>query len=130
VAVREALDLAKLSGAALHVVNAVHTAASVGLADSGSAPLQASEVREQADLVKTLVLDEGRRRGVEIEYHGVGADDPANALIELAGKLNADLVVVGNRGMSGLKRFVLGSVPNKVSHQCPCSVLIVNTDAD
>jgi nucleotide-binding universal stress UspA family protein len=130
VAVREALDLAKLSGAALHVINAVHPAAGVGFADSRSAQFQVNEMREQADLVKTLVLDEGRRRGVEIEFHAVAADDPADALVELAGKLDADLVVVGNRGMSGVKRFVLGSVPNKVSHHCPCSVLIVNTDAD
>jgi nucleotide-binding universal stress UspA family protein len=50
-------------------------------------------------------------------------------LNSLAEALPADLVVIGNRGMSGIKRFVLGSVPNKVSHHCPCSLLIVNTDA-
>ena len=32
--------------------------------------------------------------------------------------------------MSGVKRFVLGSVPNKVSHHCPCSLLIVDTTID
>jgi nucleotide-binding universal stress UspA family protein len=37
------------------------------------------------------------------------------------------LVVVGNRGMTGMRRFVLGSVPNKVAHSCSASVLIVNT---
>ena len=36
-------------------------------------------------------------------------------------------VVVGNRGMTGMRRFVLGSVPNKVAHNCPVSVLIVDT---
>ena len=41
-----------------------------------------------------------------------------------------DAVVVGSRGMSGVKRFVLGSVPNKVSHHCPCSLLIVDTTTD
>ncbi len=39
----------------------------------------------------------------------------------------SDLIVVGNRGMTGAKRFLLGSVPNKVSHHAPCSVLIVRT---
>jgi len=39
----------------------------------------------------------------------------------------ADLLVVGNRGMSGARRFVLGSVPNKVSHHCPTNLLIVDT---
>ena len=54
--------------------------------------------------------------------------DPAEALISVAEAVDADLVVVGNRGMTGMTRFVLGSVPNKVSHHCPCSLLIVNTD--
>ena len=39
----------------------------------------------------------------------------------------ADLVVVGNKGMTGAKRFLLGSVPNKVSHHAPCGVYIVRT---
>ena len=40
---------------------------------------------------------------------------------------SADLIVVGNKGMTGAKRFLLGSVPNKVSHHAPCSVLIIRT---
>jgi nucleotide-binding universal stress UspA family protein len=51
---------------------------------------------------------------------------PAEVLCELAGELDADLIVVGNRGMQGGRRF-LGSVPNSVSHHAPCSVLIVDT---
>ena len=54
--------------------------------------------------------------------------DPAVALIKVAEVADADLMVVGNRGMAGVKRFVLGSVPNKVSHRAPCSLLIVDTD--
>jgi nucleotide-binding universal stress UspA family protein len=45
----------------------------------------------------------------------------------VAENVGADLVVVGNRGMSGVRRFVLGSVPNKVSHHSPCNLLIVDT---
>jgi nucleotide-binding universal stress UspA family protein len=48
-------------------------------------------------------------------------------LLEVAESTNADLIVVGNRGMTGVKRFVLGSVPNKVAHHASCSVLIVHT---
>ena len=44
--------------------------------------------------------------------------------------VGADLVVVGNRGMTGVKRFVLGNVPNKISHDAPCSVLIVDTSRE
>ena len=53
--------------------------------------------------------------------------DPADAILDVAEERGADLIVVGNKGMSGAKRFLLGSVPNKVSHHAPCSVLIVRT---
>src|ERR687885_471862 len=51
----------------------------------------------------------------------------AEAIQEKAEEKNADLIVVGNKGMTGAKRFLLGSVPNKVSHHAPCSVLIIRT---
>jgi nucleotide-binding universal stress UspA family protein len=53
--------------------------------------------------------------------------DPADAILDVAEERNADLIVVGNKGMTGAKRFLLGSVPNKVSHHAPCSVLIIRT---
>ncbi len=54
---------------------------------------------------------------------------PAEVLCDLASHLQADLIVVGNKGMQGGRRF-LGSVPNTVSHHAPCSVLIVDTLSD
>ncbi len=53
--------------------------------------------------------------------------DAADAIIDVAEEQRCDLIVVGNKGMTGAKRFLLGSVPNKVSHHAPCSVLIVRT---
>ena len=53
--------------------------------------------------------------------------DPADAILDVAEEEKADLIVVGNKGMTGAKRFLLGSVPNKISHHAPCSVLIVRT---
>ena len=53
--------------------------------------------------------------------------DPADAILDVAEERGADLIVVGNKGMTGAKRFLLGSVPNKVSHHAPCSVLIIRT---
>ncbi len=52
--------------------------------------------------------------------------DPAEVICQLADQVGADLIVVGNRGMQGGRRF-LGSVPNNVSHHAPCSVLIAQT---
>ena len=62
------------------------------------------------------------------EGHCVGGDT-AEALLRVAEDSECDLVVVGDRGMTGVKRFVLGSVPNKLSHHVPSSLLIVDTTA-
>jgi len=75
----------------------------------------------------------GRRRarrtarlaGIEVQAH-TGTGDPARSIVEVAELENADLIVVGNKGMVGVRR-VLGSVPNSVAHQAPCSVMIVQT---
>ena len=53
-----------------------------------------------------------------------GKGNPAKALVEIAEKCGADLLVIGNKGMD---RRVLGSVPNSVTHNAPCSVLVVKT---
>ena len=68
----------------------------------------------------------GEAAGVEAEPHP-REGDPADAILDVAEEIGADLIVVGNKGMTGAKRFLLGSVPNKVSHHAPCSVYIVRT---
>ena len=66
-----------------------------------------------------------KREGIEFKLHEVSGD-PAEALINKATELNADLIVVGNRGVRGARR-VLGSVPNSVAHGAPCSLAIIDT---
>jgi nucleotide-binding universal stress UspA family protein len=125
VAVRDALELAGLTGGTVHAVHSIHTP--VVVEDAHSMQAMMNEMRDHSDAIQQKLLEDAKRRGVKVEFHS-SLGEPANALVELAEKVNADLVVVGNRGMSGMKRFVLGSVPNKVSHHCPCSVLIVDTE--
>ncbi len=130
VAVKEALALAKMTGAKVHAVYVVYPAVKVSFVDGPRAQFE-SEVdaeHEMADRISAQLLAEAEREGVAVEMHTLGSADVANALISTARDVQADLVVVGNLGMSGVKRLVLGSVPNKVSHHCPCSLLIVNTD--
>lgn len=62
--------------------------------------------------------------GVAIDVCTAKGDAPT-AIVELSE--GYDLLVLGNKGMTGVSRFVLGSVPNKVSHHVPCSLLIVRT---
>jgi nucleotide-binding universal stress UspA family protein len=128
VAVNHALELAKLSGAKLHAVQVVHPAIKTGFADSSGGQLEVDKLREQAERSAAQLAAEAESRGVSIEVHSRGGEDVADTLIKTAQEVDADLVVVGNRGMNGMSRFVLGSVPNKVSHHCPCSLLIVDTE--
>ena len=67
----------------------------------------------------------GRRRSLP-QHGGVELQQRAGVQI-VAEEQAADLIIVGNKGMTGAKRFLLGSVPNKVSHHAPCSVLIIRT---
>ena len=70
--------------------------------------------------------EKAQEAGVDVETFA-REGDPADAILDVAEEQNADLIVVGNKGMTGAKRFLLGSVPNKVSHHAPCSVMIIRT---
>jgi nucleotide-binding universal stress UspA family protein len=130
-ALKEAFSLAKLTGATLHVVHVVRlvSMASAGYGDPGAIVTANAAVRESGEHVCANVVAEAERQGLSVETHNVDGD-PADMLIDVAETVHADLLVIGNRGMTGVKRFVLGSVPNKVAHHCPCNLLIVNTDTD
>ena len=57
----------------------------------------------------------------------VSGDDPADAIVDAARREHADVLVVGSVGMSGRREFLLRNVPNRVSHNAPCTVVIVQT---
>ena len=126
-AVTRAVELAKLTGAVLHVVSAYEPApAHVG----GSRPPAeaagwAITPHFKVDAVLERATDIAKGGGVEIELHGPKGD-AASAIVGVAEETNADQIVLGSKGMQGARR-VLGSVPNKVSHRAPCDVLIVQT---
>lgn len=70
---------------------------------------------------------EARAVGAGDVHWRTGDGDPAGVLIDAAEATAADVIVVGSKGMASPARFILGSVPNKVSHHAPCDVLIVHT---
>ena len=109
------------SGTATEAVRKAYTLASVY---AGSVTL----VHVGDPLVGAIKLDEvasAKPEDVEVERRTVEGD-PAQRICELAESEDVQLVVVGNKGMSGVRRF-LGSVPNKVAHEVPSDVLIVKT---
>ena len=129
-AVREAGDLARSIGARLELVSAYEPVSAQRLREERrEAPedLQwAINPREDVDATLDVAAGLAREAGVDVNVYA-RQGDPADAILDVAEEREADLVVVGNKGMTGAKRFLLGSVPNKVSHHAPCSVLIIRT---
>ena len=129
-AVREAVDMAGAVGASLELVSAYTPVSQQRLrAERRDAPEDvqwAINPREEVDASLADAADIAREAGVSVTTHA-RRGDPADAILDVAEERDADLVIVGNKGMTGAKRFLLGSVPDKISHHAPCSVLIVRT---
>jgi nucleotide-binding universal stress UspA family protein len=129
-AVRQAVDLAKLSGARLSVISAYEPVPKRRVeGEKLDAPADVQHEigpREDVNLVLDAAAAVAKREGVEVETRPVEGN-PADAILGVAEESGADLIVVGNKGMTGARRFLLGSVPNNVSHHAPCSVIIVRT---
>jgi nucleotide-binding universal stress UspA family protein len=100
-AVDAAVELASLSGATLELVAA-------------------------DDATLDQAAERARAAGVEANPHA-REGDAADAILDVAEELGADLIVVGSKGMTGAERFQLGPVPNRVTHHAPCAVMIVRT---
>jgi nucleotide-binding universal stress UspA family protein len=79
----------------------------------------------KVEAVLQRAQDEANAGSIDFEVHAPKGD-AADSLVAAAKDYDADLIVLGSRGMRGARR-VLGSVPNKVSHNAPCDVLIVQT---
>lgn len=129
-AVSQAIELAKLSGAQLSIVSAYSPAPGRRVqAEQQEAPADVQYElgpREDVNLVLDAAAAEAKEAGIGVQTHPVEAD-PADAILNVAEEVKADLIVVGNKGMTGARRYLLGSVPNNVSHHAPCSVIIVRT---
>ena len=125
-AVERTAELARLTGARVHVVSAW---APVHLRVGGGNPAEADEWAlssdSQVDGVLQRTMARLRGEGLDSNDHAPRGD-PADGIVEVAKREEADLIVLGSMGMRG-KRRLLGSVPNKVSHHAPCDVLIVQT---
>ena len=129
-AVRQATELAKMSNARLDLVSAYEPIPRTRLQDEqrqapGDVQYEISP-REDVNLILENAAGTARNEGLDAQTHAMEGD-PADAILNVAEEVKADLIIVGNKGMTGARRFLLGSVPNKVSHHAPCSVMIVHT---
>lgn len=111
-AVEVALDLAQRYEADLHLVMAF---------DRGGTALDSASRRDAEAFLASIEAT----APVPVQLHAIPGD-PADTVLMVAAEVDADLVVVGNRGMQGARR-ILGSVPNSIAHGAACSVLIADT---
>jgi nucleotide-binding universal stress UspA family protein len=129
-AVRQATDLAKAVGARIHLVSAFEPVGNQRLREERTQVPDDMQwmVNEKEDVEATLrdAAEKIAEAGVQVDTYA-RQGDPADAILDVAEEQNSDLIIVGNKGMTGAKRFLLGSVPNKVSHHAPSSVLIIRT---
>ena len=84
---------------------------------------KAATQRELAEYVSDVVGSEARALAVQ-------GNDPARVMVAAAEAEDIDVIVVGSVGMTGRKEFLLENVPNRVSHNAPCTVVIVQTHLD
>jgi nucleotide-binding universal stress UspA family protein len=124
VAVRRAAEIAKGIGSRLHLVTGYPDVPTYRETIRSSAKAESIDLREVAESVlarDSRVLED---EGIDVTTHA-REGDPAEVIIDVAHEESADLIVVGARGLSGLQRFLLGSVSSKLSHHAPTSVMVV-----
>ncbi len=130
-AVKQAIELARIAGAALEVVSAYEPVPRSGCVTRR--PRRRRTCSGRSVRARTSTRRSARspsRRGKPASRpvpHLRATGRSADAILDVAEEQGSGLIVVGNKGMTGAKRFLLGSVPNKVSHHAPCSVLIIRT---
>jgi predicted unusual protein kinase regulating ubiquinone biosynthesis (AarF/ABC1/UbiB family)/nucleotide-binding universal stress UspA family protein len=123
-AVRWAAAFAERYAADLHIVQVV---VPLHPADTEHGAAEATRARSAADELQTYAIQIAGERG---HAHVVVNDDPALAIVDASEEHAADVLIVGNAGMAGRKEFLLGNVPNRISHNARCTVIIVNTTGD
>jgi nucleotide-binding universal stress UspA family protein len=130
-AVASAIEIVRGVGAKLQIVSAYEPVPEGRLRlDAMRMPSdRAWTVSPREDVLALLksAANDARAAGVEQVETFARVGDAADAILDVAEEQRSDLIVVGNKGMTGATRFMLGSVPNKISHHAPCSVMIVRT---
>jgi len=123
-AVKTAAEIARRFDAKLVLLSAFQDSGARPKGSGSSAEVQwASSPAARVQEILSRASQELGRKGVECDTL-VDEGDPGEVLVSLAEECGADLLVIGNKGM---KRRMLGSVPNTITHQAPCAVLVVKT---
>ena len=123
IALDAAINFARSFGQPLHIVSAYKPLGVSGLPAEFEGSITSTT---EVDAVMADALARARTAGVEAHGHSESGS-AAEALLEVAERVSADVIVVGNRGIRSKARYVLGNVPSKVVHNAMCSTFVVQT---
>jgi nucleotide-binding universal stress UspA family protein len=129
-ALQTAVDMAKTLGASVHLVHVLHFPGQVAAPGQVAIPQDLwTQIRDGAARRLEKAREAVAASGIAVETHlSEGAN--AQAIVELAEKVKADLIVMGTRGLSGLKHVMLGSVAERTVRLAPCAVMTVKAEQE
>ncbi|MCD4821283.1 MAG: universal stress protein [Methanococcoides sp.] len=128
-AISYGIEFAKLSGAKLYVVYVVDTAAFASIPMDAGWEMMYELLETEGKDASNQVVELGEAQGLEIES-AVLEGHPSNEIIEFAEGNNIDMIVIGTLGKSGIDRFLLGSVAEKVTRNSKVPVLVVRGEVN
>jgi nucleotide-binding universal stress UspA family protein len=126
-AVHAAVDVAKGQGARLVIAAAYREGERHRESVTSASAVAVGNLRDAAEQMLMRSARHAEEQGLSGVEWEARAGDPADVIIDIAAERDIDLIVLGNKGMTGARRYLMGSVADKVSHHAPCSVMIVRT---
>lgn len=126
-AISHGIEIAKLSGATVHALYVVDTTSFTSIPMDAGWEAMYEILRGEGEKAISEVKELGETSGVEVR-EVLLEGHPSNEIIDFAEKNNADLIVVGTLGKTGLDRFLMGSVAEKVVRGSKVPVLVVRSE--
>jgi nucleotide-binding universal stress UspA family protein len=124
IAVRRAAEIAKSDGAVLYLITAFPDVPTYSEGITSSAKRERIDLREVAEGLLSRTAEELQAQDLEV-MTAAREGDPAQVILDVSRESDADLIVIGARGLTGIRRFLLGSVSSKLAHHAECSLMIV-----
>ncbi len=128
-AIAYAVGLANQLDAKLHVVHVYAIPTPIGSAGAGGHAKMLCEIRELAETEMKRLVRDWHQRGADLTPH-VTSGSPARGIVEEAGRLSVDLIIMGTHGRTGLAHLLIGSVTERVVRTSPVPVLTIPTVKD
>lgn len=119
-----AIEIAQRFKARVHVVSVAHAADHAETDAERKASFE--DARHFYEQRSGPLLEAAQRKGVSVQTSVVEGGNPAAAILDAAHHIGADLIVVGRRGLSGITRFFMGSISDRIARYAKCPVLIID----